>query len=119
MCARWRRRGLPESGGSDSLREQLANKATARFIALGDLCDQDIMPISVTVTIPAGEVYVVEMPDEATVLDLKEQINLKHGFPVEEIRLITLQASRMLKNDELLNSDPRFAKLKIMVGPIK
>ena len=77
------------------------------------------MPISVTVTIPDGEVYVVEMPDEATVLALKEQINVKYGFPVGEIRLITVQASRMLRNDELLNSDPRFAKLKIMVGPIK
>jgi hypothetical protein len=76
------------------------------------------MPISVTVTIPDGDV-VVEMPDEATVLALKEQIEVKYGIPVGEIRLITVQASRMLKNDELLNSDPRFAKLKIMVGPIK
>jgi hypothetical protein len=77
------------------------------------------MPISVTVTIldPPGD-FVVEMPDEATVLALKEQINLKYGFRVEEIRLMTLQASRLLKNDELLNSDPRFAKLKMILGVI-
>jgi hypothetical protein len=76
------------------------------------------MPISVTVTLADGDI-VAEMPDDATVLTVKEHISEKYGFPVGEIRLMKLQASKMLKNDYLLSSDPRHAKLKMVVSPIK
>ena len=59
---------------------------------------------------------VVEMPDDATAADLKQYIYEKYGIPVEELRIITTQAAKLLKNDDLLSSDPRFRKLKVTLN---
>ena len=75
------------------------------------------MPISITLTMTDSEV-VVEMKDDATAADLKKYIYEKYGIPVEELRIITTQAAKLLKNDDLLSSDPRFKKLKVTNNPI-
>ncbi len=81
-------------------------------------CAERKMPISVSLSLPQSSEVVVEMPDDATALTVKEHIYEKWGFPVGELKVITVQGCRLLKNDDLLSSDVRFRKLKVTSNPV-
>jgi hypothetical protein len=56
----------------------------------------------------------IELPDDATVLTVKEYVRDSTGIEVGQLRVMTQQGARTLRNDEeLLSSDPRFLKLRI------
>ena len=75
------------------------------------------MPISVTESIPnSDEIVFDQLPDDVTALHLKQQISEKYGFPVGEIRLVTVQGAKALKDEEVLAKDKRFQKLKMAMN---
>ncbi len=55
----------------------------------------------------------MKLPDDTTVLQLKEEISRKYGFPVDEIKLVTVQGAKTLKDEVVLAAEKRFQKLKI------
>ena len=75
------------------------------------------MPISVSVSVPnSDEVVFDQLPDDTTALQLKEEISKRHGFPVGEIKLISVQGAKTLKGEEVLATDKRFLKLKMVLN---
>lgn len=75
------------------------------------------MPISVTESIPnSDEIVFDQLPDDVTALHLKQQISEKYGFPVGEIRLVTVQGAKALKDEEVLAKDKRFQRLKMAMN---
>ena len=71
------------------------------------------MPISVSVSVNSDEVVFDQLPDDTTALQLKEEISKRHGFPVGEIKLISVQGAKTLKDEVVLAADKRFQKLKM------
>ena len=53
------------------------------------------MPISVSVSVNSDEVVFDQLPDDTTALQLKEEISKRHGFPVGEIKLISVQGAKL------------------------
>jgi hypothetical protein len=75
------------------------------------------MPISVSVSVPnSDEVVFDQLPDDTTALQLKQQISEKYGFPVGEIKLVTVQGAKTLKGEEVLAAEKRFQKLKMAIN---
>ncbi len=61
---------------------------------------------------------VVEFAENASILDVKEWVNESVGIPPEQQRVIMVQGNRVLKNGDLLNSDKKFLKLKVVKNEI-
>ena len=78
------------------------------------------MPLQVTLTFAFKGDETIELPDNATGLTVKEYIRDSIGLPVEQIKVVTTQASKVVKDDTLLNSDPqgRYLKLKVVSNEI-
>ena len=74
------------------------------------------MPISVSVSVNSDEVVFDQLPDDTTALQLKEEISKKYGFPVGEIKLVTVQGAKTLKGEEVLAAEKRFQKLKMAIN---
>ena len=75
------------------------------------------MPISVSLSVPGSDEVVFDgLPDDTTALQLKEEISKKYGFPVGEIKLVTVQGAKSLKGEEVLAAEKRFQKLKMAIN---
>ena len=61
---------------------------------------------------------VVDFPENATILDVKEWVNESVGVPPDQQRVIMVQGNRVLKNGDPLNSDKKFLKLKVVKNEI-
>jgi hypothetical protein len=64
------------------------------------------MQIKLKSTLFAAE-QTIELPEDATVLTLKEWVNEKWGIDVKE-QIVYTSHGKELKNNILLNSNPRF-----------
>ncbi len=76
------------------------------------------MPLSVTLTFAFKGDETIELPDSATGLSVKEYIRDSIGLPVEQIKIVTTQASKVVKDETPLNSDGRYLKLKVVSNEI-
>jgi hypothetical protein len=75
------------------------------------------MPLQVLLTLFDQPEETVELPDDATVLTMMEWVSEKYGIDVskrEQFKVISMKGGKVLKNDDLLSSDPRFLKLRIV-----
>jgi hypothetical protein len=76
------------------------------------------MPLRVKTVFHLAE-ETVELPDDATVLTVKEWASNFYGLRVEEIRVATaIGVSRIPKDEELLSSNPKLLQLKIAERPL-
>ena len=74
------------------------------------------MPISVSLSVPGSDEVVFDgLPDDTTALQLKEEISKKYGFPVGEIKLVTVQGAKTLKDEVVLAAEKRFQKLRMAI----
>ena len=110
-------RGLSEDGVGGHRWGGATSKARE---GLSILCTHTLkkMPISVSVSVkdsPDDDVY-DQLPDDTTALQLKEEISKRHGFPVGEIKLISVQGAKTLKGEEVLAAEKRFQKLKMAIN---
>jgi hypothetical protein len=55
----------------------------------------------------------VELPDDATGLTVKEYVRDSTGVEVGRLMVSARQGAKLVRNDELLSSNPRFLKLQI------
>jgi hypothetical protein len=74
--------------------------------------------LQVTLAVFEQAEQVVDFPENATILDVKEWVNESVGVPPEQQRVIMVQGNRVLKNGDLLNSDKKFLKLKVVKNEI-
>ncbi len=75
------------------------------------------MPLQVLLTVFDQPEETVELPDDATALTVKEWVGEKYGILHDDLsimRVIVVKGGKVLKNEELLSSDPRFLKLKVV-----
>ncbi len=70
--------------------------------------------LKVTITAFDLPAQVVDFPEDATVLHVKEWVLESLGIPPEQQRVILVQGNRVLKNGDLLNSDKKMLKLKVV-----
>jgi hypothetical protein len=72
------------------------------------------MPLQVKLNFEGKEEHTIEFPDDATVLKVMEWANERYGWmEVDRVRVITVKASKVLKKEELLSSNPDFLNLNI------
>ncbi len=74
------------------------------------------MPISVSVIVKGDDVVFNQLPDDITALQLMEEISKKHGFPVGEIKPVTVQGAKTLKGEEVLAAEKKFQKLRMALN---
>jgi hypothetical protein len=72
------------------------------------------MPLQVKLRVFDEEEKTIELPDDATTLTVKEWVRESTGVPESAQKVIVWgKGGRVLKNGDLLNSDPRFLDLKV------
>ena len=56
----------------------------------------------------------IELPDDATVLTVKEYVSDSTGVEVGQLRVMAAAGCKILRNDQFLSSNPRHLQLKII-----
>jgi hypothetical protein len=72
------------------------------------------MPLNITIQVFDEPEQIVEFPDNATILTVKEWVAESTNIPVEHHRIIASQGGKVLKNEDAVSSDQRFLKLKVI-----
>ena len=70
--------------------------------------------LKVTLSVFDSPDQVVDFPEDATILHVKEWVHEKLGIPPEEQRVVAVQGGRVLHNGFPLNLDKKFLKLKVV-----
>jgi hypothetical protein len=70
------------------------------------------MPLQVLLTVFDQPEETVELPDDATVLTVKEWVYERVGH--RGLRVLTVKGGKVLKCEDLLSSDSRFLQLKVI-----
>ena len=76
------------------------------------------MPLQVKLRIFDAEDQTIELPDDATILSVKQWVAEYIGVEPDQQRVIAAVGSRVLKNEDRLNSNPQFLNLKVVTRPI-
>ena len=72
------------------------------------------MSITVSVKLFGETEENLVLPASATVRALKDEIMAKWGIPAEQVRVITLQGNKVLKDEQELAKDPKNLKVKVV-----
>ena len=76
------------------------------------------MPLQVKLRVFDAEDQTIELPDDATILSVKQWVAEYLGVQPDEQRVISAVGSRVLRNEDRLNSNPQFLNLKVVNRPI-
>jgi hypothetical protein len=72
------------------------------------------MPLQVKLRIFDAEDQTIELPDDATILSVKKWVAEYNGVAPEQQRVIVAVGSKVLKNEDRLNSNAQFLNLKVV-----
>ncbi len=72
------------------------------------------MPLQVKLKVFDLDEQTVEFPDDATGLTVKEWVRELTDVTVEQQRVVAVQGGRVLKNSDLLSTNPKLLNLRVM-----
>ena len=72
------------------------------------------MPLQVKLRIFDEEDQTFELPDDATILSVKQWVEGFKGIPTTEQRVIVVVGNKVLKDEDRLASNPQFLNLKVI-----